>query len=118
MEKLTKVGFREFTRYVQSLKNGNAPCVCCGEMTWKLTTTMEINLQNTQSTLAFSLPYAVVAQSKNDTPGDLMINNAMPLLIKQCNSCGNMTFFNHETVLNKLNSLQDEGDDEHKNDRE
>lgn len=104
MGKITKVGFKEFTRYVQSLKNGNDPCPFCGEMKWKLTTTMDYVLEGKQAVLAFSLPFGKIPTEVGESPGEIMINNAMPILIKQCMSCGNMNFFNHDTVLDKINS--------------
>lgn len=117
MEKLTKVGFKEFTRYVQSLKDAGKPCPCCGEMKWRLTTTLDNKSAGVEAVLAYALPFATVSQTPEDAPGDIMINNALTVLIKQCMSCGNMTFFNHDAVLDKINAQLSERDDENHHDK-
>ena len=110
MEKITKVGFVEFTKYLQSLGSSLAPCSICGHEKWTLFSAADYKIQNATTTLSYTLPYGKIPSQPSDLPGELVLNNTMPILIKQCTSCGNMHFFNHNTVLEKINSTLGDGE--------
>lgn len=110
MAKYKNVGFKEFSRYISRLKNGNNPCTMCGASSWRLSTSFEADVGGKNTILSHSIPFSTVDRLSSDNPGELMLNNARPILLRECANCGQTWFFNHDTVLKNLNEESEEED--------
>ncbi|EPY5246824.1 TPA: hypothetical protein ACWXE1_005604 [Klebsiella pneumoniae] len=103
MSKLEAVGFKEFTRYLSTLPDHGKGCVICGKSAFRVGTAFPTNVSGEQVTISLSLPYAALNAMDEGEKGELMINNSMPILTRECMECGHIVFFSHRTVLEILN---------------
>lgn len=113
MSKLEFVGFKEFTRYLSTLPDHGKGCVICGKSSFRVGTTFNTQVGSTSTTMSIALPYASLRGLDEGSKGGLMINNAMPVLTRECMECGHIVFFSHQTVLDKLNEIKPDNGEDH-----
>lgn len=103
MSKIEAVGFKEFTRYLSTLPDHGKGCAICGKNSYRLGTSFNTTIAGKDANVSLALPYAAIAALDDGEKGELMINNSMPILTRECMECGHMAFFNYRTVLENLN---------------
>lgn len=112
MSKIDTVGFKEFSRYLSTLKDHGKGCVICGESSYRLGSAFNAKITGKETDVSLSIPYAAIEPIDDGEKGELMINNSFPVLTRECMECGHVVFFNYKTVLDKLNKETSEAGDE------
>ena len=113
MNKIKTVGFKEFTRYLATLPDHGKGCVICGKTSFRVGTAFTTTIAGDDTTISLSLPYGALDALEDGEKGELMINNAFPILTRECTECGHITFFSYRTVLENINKqTPDKGDED------
>lgn len=114
MGQIKAIEFKEFGRFLNELKDYGEGCSLCGGKVWKLTSSTEAQVDGESKRISHALPFSTIKDPEKTKKNELMMNNAFPILVRECGKCGHMTLFRYETVLSFLNNLEkDEDKGEH-----
>ncbi|MEG2267439.1 MAG: hypothetical protein RSC68_24315 [Acinetobacter sp.] len=103
MSKIETVEFKEFTRYLSTLPDHGKGCCICGKAAYRLGASFSTTVAGKDTNISLSIPYAALEPLDDGEKGELMINNSLPVLTRECMECGHIVFFNYKTVLENLN---------------